>query len=181
MKWFVACASPAKDEAVTERLREREFEVFWPFTREIKPATKKRKAYEVKHSLFPGYLFVQCELEEVWKVEDTTGVMRVICTSEGDPLPISLQIMRELQKRCDFNGEVFQRRGKSGRRRLRKGNKIRTLDEDSPLFGLVIIIQDMLDSGNICGNLQDAAQVKVQINNPHRWELVTGRSNKPGQ
>lgn len=173
MEWFVACVTPAKDEIVTERLREKEFDVFWPFIRDVKPATKKRKSYEIKYSLFPGYLFVNCEVSEVWRVEDATGVVRVICNNQGDPIPIGDEIMRELQKRADINGEIFQRGGKTARRRFRKGSKIRTLDEDSPLFGLVVVIKEMLDSGNICATLVEANQMGVQISNPHRWEEIT--------
>ena len=133
MKWFVACVSPAKDEKVTERLREQGFEVFWPFTREVKSATKKRKAYEVKHSLFPGYLFVQCEIEEVWKVESVTGVVRVICTSEGDPLPVPDEEMGKLTRIALPTGEFLQ--GKKRKKRYKKGDRVKIAEESSPLFG----------------------------------------------
>ncbi len=133
MKWFVACASPSRDEAATERLREQDFEVFWPFTREIKPATKKRKAYEVKHSLFPGYLFVNCGVEEVWKVEETRGIVRVICDSEGNPIPVPDEQVERLSRIALPTGEILM--GKKRKQRYRRGDRVKIAEENSPLFG----------------------------------------------
>jgi len=179
MKWYVACLSPSRDENAVQMLYEKGFDVFWPYLTKLLPGTKKRKARLVKRPLFPGYLFVLCDLEEVWKVEDTHGVARVICTTEGDPLPVGEDIMKELQKTCDINGEFFEKKSRGHRRRFKKHDRIKTLDEDSPFFGLIVIVKEMLGSGNICATLADATQMRVNINNPHRWELETERPNKP--
>ena len=173
MKWYVACLNPSKDEAVVGVLFEQGFDVFWPYFSRLLPATKKRRARIVKRPLFPGYLFILCEFEEVWKIEGVNGITRVICTTEGDPVPVSDEIMKELQKKCDINGEFFERKNSGGRRRFKKHDKIRTLDEDSPFFGLVIKVQNMLDNGNISATL-DESNLRVSIDNPHRWEKIEG-------
>ena len=173
MSWFVACVTPQKDEKTVWRLRDKGFEVFWPYLLETKPPTRRRKAYEVRHSLFPSYLFINCEVCEIWKIEDVTGISRVMCDTEGNPLPVADSTIQTIKKRCDPSGEVYQRSGKAARRRFRKGEKIKTIDEDSPLFGLTLIVQDMLDSGNISATLAEANQMGVTISNPHRWETET--------
>jgi transcriptional antiterminator RfaH len=106
--WYALRSKPRKEDAVWRQLRSEGFEVFYPRIRvnPVNPRSRKIKPY------FPGYMFVQVDLELV-------GVSRLqwmphtlgLVTFGGEPAYVPENLIHELRKRVEeiaaAGGELY--------------------------------------------------------------------------
>lgn len=106
--WYALRSKPRKEDAVWRQLRSEGFEVFYPRIRvnPVNPRSRKIKPY------FPGYLFIQVDLEQI-------GVSRLqwmphtlgLVSFGGEPANVPENLVFELRKRMEeiaaAGGELY--------------------------------------------------------------------------
>lgn len=85
LNWFAAYTRPRHEKAVASALDQRGYEIVFPsyqFASRWKDRTK-----QVELPLFPGYLFVRCEVRKRLPVLQTPGLLHLVSDDRG-PLPV---------------------------------------------------------------------------------------------
>ena len=108
LHWYALRSKPRKEEIVWKQVIERRFEVFYPRLRvnPVNPRSRRFRPY------FPGYLFIQADIEAVglsafpW-IPHTTGLV----SFGGEPSPVPDNLIHAIRQRVDeitkAGGEVF--------------------------------------------------------------------------
>jgi transcriptional antiterminator RfaH len=108
LHWYALRSKPRKEEVLWRQLRAQEFEVFFPRLRvqPVNPRSRKLRPY------FPGYMFVQTDLEEVglsifqW-MPHAIGLV----SFDNEPAIVPDNLIYAVQKRVDeiaaAGGEFF--------------------------------------------------------------------------
>lgn len=132
--WFLVQTKPNAEALAFQNLENQEITAFLPLHK-----TTRRKTYKfqtILRPLFPGYVFISLELNDVlWqKVKNTRGVTRVVRFGR-EPSQVPSKILNELFACCNSNG-IFQREEK-----FVIGNKIQI--KEGPLAGIIGRIIDV--------------------------------------
>lgn len=177
MQWFAIHTRAQKEELAARELRRVGFEVFWPHTTRWVNAGHKDKSRLLKRSWLSRYFFVRSFQENLWAINQSPGVATVVRAPGGDPFPIPTRIIDTIIAQANDNGEIFVTKGSRKRSNFKPGQIVRLLDEKSPLFGLYVEVEKVLDNGNICGILREqiAGTQKTILQAPVVGEVV-GRS-----
>jgi transcriptional antiterminator RfaH len=98
INWYALRSKPRKEEVLWKQLLAREIEVFFPRIRvhPVNPRSRKLRPY------FPGYMFVQVDLEEV-------GLSRFnwmphaigLVSFDGEPATVPDNLIHAIRKRVD--------------------------------------------------------------------------------
>jgi transcriptional antiterminator RfaH len=98
INWYALRSKPRKEEVLWKQLLAREIEVFFPRMRvhPVNPRSRKLRPY------FPGYMFVQVDLEEV-------GLSRFnwmphaigLVSFDGEPATVPDNLIHAIRKRVD--------------------------------------------------------------------------------
>ena len=92
---------PKQDERAEENLKRQGYECSRPVCSRERLLRGKR--HFVQESLFPGYLFIHMPLGANWApLRSSRGVARVVAFG-GQPLPVSQQLVEQLQARARSN------------------------------------------------------------------------------
>jgi transcription antitermination factor NusG len=106
--WYALRSKPRKEEVVWKQVRTQGFEAYFPRLRvnPVNPRSRKLRPY------FPGYLFVNADLEEVgvsvfqW-MPHSIGLV----SFGGEPAPVPENLIYTLRKRVEeisaAGGEIF--------------------------------------------------------------------------
>jgi transcription antitermination factor NusG len=84
-QWFAVYTRSRHEKVVHEALAGQAIEAFLPLREVLREWSDRRKWVEVP--LFPGYLFTRLEMQDLWRVQGTRGVVDLV----GDgrrPVPI---------------------------------------------------------------------------------------------
>lgn len=129
----------AEDKAVFHLMRQG-FSVLLP--KHLKRRAHARKIEWVPRPLFPGYLFVEIDLESSpWRaIRSTVGIFDVIRFGDK-PAPVPKQVINEIKARQDADGLVKMREGK----RFKSGDPVRVLQG---AIGEVEALFDSVDDQN---------------------------------
>ncbi len=102
-KWYAVSIASNNELLATLNLKKQNFEIYYPKYKKI--IRHARKVSTVLRPLFPGYLFVNLDIEkENWsKINSTYGVKNLI-TMGTRPVSISRDIINSLKAREDSNG-----------------------------------------------------------------------------
>jgi transcription antitermination factor NusG len=92
--WYVAYTCPRHEKRVAQQLSERGIPSFLPLYRSIRRWKDRRKELELP--LFPGYCFVQTEIEQRVRLLQLPGVVNFVMF-QGKPAPVS---GREMESLC---------------------------------------------------------------------------------
>lgn len=96
MNWYAVQTQPKRENLAVEHLKRQGFCVWMPlFERIIRHA---RKSKRVLRPLFPGYLFINLDVETAqWRsINGTIGVNRIVSFGQG-PAPVAAQFIAALQ------------------------------------------------------------------------------------
>lgn len=107
--WFALRCKPRKEEVVWQQVKSRGFETYFPRLKvnPVNPRSKKLKPY------FPGYLFVQVDLDQVGKsyfqwMPHTLGLVNF----GGEPASVPDNLIHAIRARVEkinqAGGEVFE-------------------------------------------------------------------------
>jgi len=104
-RWHAVFCKPRQDERAEFHLRNQDFEVFRPRTRE--PRIRNGRRYQVIESLFPRYLFVELAAggQDWAPIRSTRGAVGLVrLGQEAATMPAA--VIEDLRRRCDANGIV---------------------------------------------------------------------------
>ena len=106
-QWYLVQFKPNSYRAAERNLARQGFKTFLPLL-ETTNRDKSKFKNNVK-PLFPGYMFVVIDLDDVYwhKINNTVGVTRLLCY-EGKPKAISQNIVMGLISRCDKQGKLIE-------------------------------------------------------------------------
>ena len=102
-EWFAVSTSGNNEYVALLNLKKQNFESYYPRYKKITKHARKLKT--VIKPLFPGYLFVNLDVEkQSWsKINSTFGVKKLI-TMGSKPVSLSERIIEDLKGREDING-----------------------------------------------------------------------------
>jgi transcription antitermination factor NusG len=96
--WYALRSKPRKEEVLWKQLLAREIEVFFPRMRvhPVNPRSRKLRPY------FPGYLFVQVDLEAVGSSKFNWMPFAIgLVSFDGEPAVVPEGLINEVRKRVD--------------------------------------------------------------------------------
>jgi transcription elongation factor/antiterminator RfaH len=124
--WYALRSKPRKEEVLWRQLSAQGYEVYFPRLRvnPVNPRSKKLRAY------FPGYMFINVDLEEVGRSTFNWMPHAIgLVSFGGEPASVPDNLVHAVRKRveaiAEAGGELFQD--------LKKGDKIRI--SDGPFAG----------------------------------------------
>ena len=100
MDWYLLQTKPNSQTLAQKHLARQGFEVFLPLL--IKQARRGSKFVNSLKPLFPGYLFLGSNLEEIsWKsINATRGISKAV-TLDGQYRTVGTEIIEGIKRRCD--------------------------------------------------------------------------------
>ncbi|MBW2611166.1 MAG: UpxY family transcription antiterminator [Deltaproteobacteria bacterium] len=116
-KWYVLHTRSRFENVVNDGLLKKSFKVFLPKV-QVKSRRRDRKLM-IRVPVFPGYLFVQSDLDprEHIEIVKTIGAVRIVGTKDG-PVPVPSQTIESLQILVATDAQI-----KTGHK-LAKGDKV---------------------------------------------------------
>ncbi|MFN3480148.1 MAG: UpxY family transcription antiterminator [Thermodesulfovibrionales bacterium] len=123
MNWYAAYIKSRHEFVAESELSKKEIETFLPSIKKLR-TWKDRKKW-IEFPLFPGYLFVRTlpSYENFLHILKTRGVVRLISSDTGDPIPVpdeeitSLRLMLESGKDID----IYPNLKEGSRVRIKRG------------------------------------------------------------
>jgi transcription antitermination factor NusG len=94
-EWYAVYTVVRHEKAVNSDLAEKDIETFLPL-REVLSRWKDRKK-RIKIPLFPGYLFVNIDLKEMWDVLNRRSVVRILGV-KGIPIPVPVEQINAIRR-----------------------------------------------------------------------------------
>ena len=98
VRWYVMHSKPQKEALLRERLRLQRIEVYLPSIR-VKPVNPRARK---EQPFFPGYMFVQVDLEQIpiSELQRIPGSIGLVCYG-GEPAYIGEALIREIQNQVE--------------------------------------------------------------------------------
>ncbi|MBM4055406.1 MAG: UpxY family transcription antiterminator [Planctomycetes bacterium] len=125
--WFAVHTRSRHEKQVDSFFREKNINSFLPLMKIISRRRDRKKFIDVP--LFPGYLFVNVSLDNIYEVKSTRGVVRVIGNGESfEPSPIPEAEINNLKTLINSNVSI------DPYKYLQKGTRVRVIS--GPLMGL---------------------------------------------
>ena len=103
--WFLVQCKPNSHQIALRNLQRQGFDTFLPL---ISETNRKGPRFVTRaRPLFPGYIFLACDLEKgQWRaVNSTLGVTRLVSFG-GRPRPVPQGLVQALAARCDASGQL---------------------------------------------------------------------------
>ena len=104
--WYLVQFKKNLHRLAERNLNRQEFKTFLPM-QDFTYKNGSKFSTQIR-PLFPGYMFVNIELEKSpWrKINSTLGVLRLIC-EDGVPRKVPIGIVKCLMSRCDRSGKLL--------------------------------------------------------------------------
>ena len=100
-QWYVARTKPLAEYTAASTLEHSGFQVFAPCALTLSP-----RAGHPDTPLFPGYLFLRCNLKEDWTSVRQVPQIRGLVRFEGQPRPVPDEVIAELAQRVNAFNET---------------------------------------------------------------------------
>ncbi len=99
-QWYVVRSKPRQEQVALENLQRQDYQCFYPRLRTMKRVRGKRQPSI--EALFPGYLFIQVDLDttNTAPIRSTRGVTGLVMFGK-DIRPISDEIIAAIKQRTD--------------------------------------------------------------------------------
>jgi transcription antitermination factor NusG len=114
--WYALYTYPRHERLVAEQIKRRSFTCFLPVYRSVRRWKDRRKELEL--ALFPGYVFVQMDLQKKVKVLEVPGAVRLV-SFNGQPAALPASEIETLKNR------LSGARGVEPHPYLRVGHRVR--------------------------------------------------------
>lgn len=139
-RWYAVYCQPHRESAAAAHLKNQDFAVFLP--KREKVVRHARKIEKVRRPFFPGYLFVDLDIDrERWRsINSTVGVIRIV-TQNDRPAPAPIGVIESIKAACD--GDDILRFHPD----LRVGQKVRVVD--GPFADFVGELDQLADSERV--------------------------------
>jgi len=122
-RWYAVHTHPRAETCVVRNLNRQGFDIYLPMY--LKKRRHARRIDWVQAPLFPRYLFVEMNLENVrWRsIQSTMGVLNLVCFGEK-PIPVPQNVITIL-KSCEDENCLIKFVGQS---RFDPGDEVQILD-----------------------------------------------------
>ena len=159
MNWYLIQTKTNRHILAKEHLKRQGFKVFLPLI--LKTTRRRLKFVNDLKPLFPSYLFVGTELDDIpWKsINATRGVSKAV-TLDGQYRAIDPEIIKGIALRCDSNG-VFQSIDS-----FDVGDRVKI--EKGPFADFICIVEKIADAERawvLIDILQNRTCTRVSLNN----------------
>jgi len=131
VEWYVVQTKPRKEEFVLGQLSSRQTEIFFP--RLLESTGRVQRVAP----MFPSYLFVKLDVDQLGKGVRYTPGVKDFLRCDGEPEPLSPEIVAGLQNRTGPSG-IYRRPPIP----FEPGARLRI--EDGPLRGMDVIFEQEL-------------------------------------
>jgi transcription elongation factor/antiterminator RfaH len=100
-RWYLVHSQPKRESKADVHLRAQGFRTFVP--RFVKTIRHARQLRRIQARIFPGYLFVNLDLQchRWFSIRSTVGVCRLISHRDGCPVAVPTGIVEQLPGRSD--------------------------------------------------------------------------------
>jgi transcription antitermination factor NusG len=103
LNWYALYTCPRHEKCVAHQIEQRSISCFLPVYRSVRRWKDRRKELEL--ALFPGYVFVQLELKDRFRVLQLPSAVRLI-SFNGQPAVLPEAEIEELRQRLSRGGRV---------------------------------------------------------------------------
>lgn len=124
--WFAVHTRSRHEKQVDTFLKEKSIDSFLPLVKTL--SRRKDRRVLIDLPLFPGYLFVHIQMDSVFEVLSTRGVVRIIGTDRCEPTPIPEKQINDIKILVNSNIKL------DPYKYLQNGTKIRV--KAGPLMGV---------------------------------------------
>jgi len=154
-KWYLVKTKPLNETRIHARLTEAGFETIYP---KIFKKIRGKGRIEIR-PLFPTYLFVRFDIEQLRTVRYTRGVARVVSFGP-EPQEVGPEIVEAVRNRMDESGMVTLVRPPA---EWKPGEKIKI--GEGPFAGLdAIFVEALPDRERVVLLLEAVSSFKVILN-----------------
>lgn len=140
--WYALYTYPRHEKLVAQQIERRNISCFLPLYRSVRRWKDRRKELEL--ALFPGYVFVNIELQDRLQVLKVPGAVRLV-TFNGKPAALPHHEIESLRNRQSSFGAVLPHPY------LRVGRRVRV--RSGPMQGLEGIIRRSKDKCRVVFSL----------------------------
>ena len=159
MHWYLLQTKSNGHKLANEHLSRQNFEVFMPLM--IKTSKRGAKFINILKPLFPSYLFLGTELNEIpWKsINATRGVSKAV-TLDGRYRAVTNEIIEGIRCRCDQNGIL------KPIDEIQEGDRVKI--ERGPFTDFICSVDNIADNYRawvLINILQQQTRAKVSLNN----------------
>ena len=108
--WFVLFCETKGESKVANKLREKNFEVFYPFIRQTllrKSSNGEVKRVTLENPQYPRYVFVKMKSTDTSYVKRVSGVLSIISSKDG-PSKVPYRVMKSLQEHVSEDGCAWE-------------------------------------------------------------------------
>ena len=139
-RWYAVYCQPHRESAAAAHLKNQDFAVFLP--KREKVIRHARKIEKVSRPFFPGYLFVDLDIDyERWRsINSTVGVIRIV-TQNDRPTPAPVGVIESIKAACGSDDILHFHPD------LSVGQKIRVVD--GPFADFVGELDQLTDSERV--------------------------------
>lgn len=137
MNWYLIQTKPNAHLTASLNLRRQGFEVFIPMI--IRTAKKGGKFVDNTSPLFPSYLFMGTELEQIsWsRINSTRGISKAV-TLDGRYRAVNNQVIEGIKCRCDEIG-ILQKMEK-----ITSGDRVKI--EKGPFANFICTVEEITET-----------------------------------
>jgi transcriptional antiterminator NusG len=127
--WYVLHTRSRFEQVVSDGLTKKTFDAFLP--KVAKPSKRRDRRLIIRVPLFPGYIFVNSDLNPHERLEilKTVGVVRIIGNKDG-PIPVTDEVITSLRIMVDGDNPV-----QVGGVRFKKGDRVMVIA--GPFTGVI--------------------------------------------
>lgn len=107
LPWYLAQVKPQSYRIAERNLQRQSFQSFLPLVN--KTETSSGRFITKPKPLFPGYIFVSCDVQagDASKINSTLGITRLVSIAER-PIVVPTEIVKSLFERCASNGVISE-------------------------------------------------------------------------
>jgi transcriptional antiterminator RfaH len=139
-RWYAVYCQPHRESAAAAHLKNQDFVVFFPKREKIIRHARKRE--KVRRPFFPGYLFVELDIEHArWRsINSTVGVIRIVMQNDR-PAPAPMGVIETIRAACG-DGDILRFNPD-----LSVGQRVRVVD--GPFADFVGELDQLTDSERV--------------------------------
>jgi transcriptional antiterminator RfaH len=129
MNWYAVQTQPNRENMAVAHLQRQGFDVWLPCCERI--VRHSRQVKRVRRPLFPGYLFINLDLETArWRaINGTTGVQNIVCFGK-QPSAVDFEFITALKASESLDGFI-----ETGNDNLKLGQEVEILS--GPMAGQI--------------------------------------------
>ena len=137
-RWYALYCAPNMERQVADGLDSLGLGYFYPWYNERVRTSQRGRYRDIQRSYYPRYCFGRAKPSRTCDLASLRGVSYIVGCPADVPWPIPDRFMNMLIRTALPTGEILI--GKKKRKRYKTGDKVKVVDDLSPLQGLMLTI-----------------------------------------